>query len=113
MDLGDCRGQGYDGASNMSGESGVQGRLLQENPKATYIHCNSHIVQACSLQAIRNMNCTVTEAANFFNNSQKRQSFLEKVIDKKTKVVRVKDLCRTRWIYRHEAYENFHILFNT
>ena len=24
LDLSDCRGQGYDGASNMSGESGVQ-----------------------------------------------------------------------------------------
>ena len=115
LELGNCRGQGYDGAANMSGESGVQGRLLRENPKAMYIHCNSHIlnlciVQACSLQTVRNMNCTVTEAANFFASSQKRQTFLEKVIDKKTKVVRVKDLCRTRWIYRHEAYENFHIL---
>ena len=88
---------------------------MAENPKATYIHCNSHvlnlcIVQACSLQAIRNMNATITETAYFFNNSSKRQHFLEKVIDRATKVVKVKDLCRTRWIYRHEAYENFHIL---
>ena len=27
----DCRGQGYDGASNMSGTNGVQGRLAAEN----------------------------------------------------------------------------------
>ena len=36
LDIGDCRGQGYDGASNMSGKSGVQGRLMAVNPKAIY-----------------------------------------------------------------------------
>ena len=117
LDLQDCRGQGYDGATNMSGASGVQGRLTSENPKATYIHCNSHIlnlyiVQSCSLQAIRNMNSTVTEAAYFFHNSAKRQHFLEMVVDKQTKTVRVKDLCRTRWVYRHEAYENLEYFSN-
>ena len=30
LDLQDCRGQGYDGATNMSGASGVQGRLTSE-----------------------------------------------------------------------------------
>ena len=60
IDLQDCRGQGYDGASNMSCTGGVQGRLLAENSKAVYMHCNSHIlnlciVKACSLPYIRNM----------------------------------------------------------
>ena len=27
LELKNCRGQGYDGATNMSGEAGVQGRL--------------------------------------------------------------------------------------
>lgn len=115
LEFSNCRGQGYDGASNMSGESGVQGRLLADNPKATYVHCNSHILNLCIVQAcireIRNMNSTITETAYFFSNSSKRQHFLEMVIDKATKIVRVKDLCCTRWIYRHEAYENFHLLF--
>ena len=71
IDFQDCRGQGYDGASNMSAQRGVQGRLAAENSKAVYTHCNSHIlnlciVQACSLQAVRNMNGTVTETAYFF-----------------------------------------------
>ncbi len=118
LDLQDCRGQGYDGASNMSGASGVQGRLTAENSKATYFHCNSHIlnlciVQACSLQVIRNMNSTITESAYFFHNSAKRQHFLELVVDKQTSTVKVKDLCRTRWVYRHEAYEHFAILFKS
>ena len=33
LDFRGCRGQGYDGAANMSGKSGVQGRLMAENPK--------------------------------------------------------------------------------
>ena len=39
LDFCDCRGQGvgYDGAANMSGKSGMQGRLMAENPKAVYI----------------------------------------------------------------------------
>lgn len=116
LNLSDCRGQGYDGATNMSGASGVQGRLKADNPKAIYVHCNSHvlnlcIVQACSLPSIRNMNLAVTETHYFFDNSFKRQIFFEKIIDKETKVVKVKDLCRTRWIYRHEAYETFYVLY--
>ena len=40
LDLRDCRGQGYDGASNMSGKiSGVQARISAEYPKAIFIHC--------------------------------------------------------------------------
>ena len=53
------------------------------------------------------MNSTITETAYFFHNSTKCQSFLEKVIDKKSGVVKVKDVFRTRWVYRQEAYENF------
>ena len=111
-----CRGQGYDGGANMSATRGVQGRLLVENPKAIYMHCNAHIlnlciVHACGLPAIRNMNSTITETANFFSNSAKRQAFLETLVDNEISTVKVKDLCRTRWVYRHEAYTNFFILF--
>ena len=96
--------------------SSMQGRLSAENAKATYVHCNCHvpnlcIVAACALPPIRNMNSTITETAYFFHNGAKRPSFLEKVIDKKSGVVKVKDLCRTRWICRHEAFENFNLLY--
>ena len=32
-------------------------------------------------------------------------------MDNRTTTVKVKDLCRTRWARRHEAYENFFKLF--
>lgn len=78
----------------MCGANGVQGRLAAENSNATYVHCNSHvlnlcIVEACSLPPIRNMNSTVTETAYFFNNSSKRQLYLEKILDGRTNTVKV------------------------
>ena len=37
------RGQGYDGASNMSsGGVGAQACIMKEAPLATYVHCNGH-----------------------------------------------------------------------
>ena len=37
------RGQGYDGACNMSSERiGVQAQIREVSPLATYIHCSSH-----------------------------------------------------------------------
>ena len=65
-----AEGKGYDGASNMSCANGVQGRCYADNPKATYVHCNSHvlnlcIVEACRTPCIRNMNSTITKTANF------------------------------------------------
>lgn len=48
-------GQGYDGASNMSSSRvGVQQRIRQVSPLATFVHCSSHclnlvISKSCSL----------------------------------------------------------------
>lgn len=43
LDLSDCRGQTYDGASNMLGKrSGVATQILAEQPKAIVTHCQGH-----------------------------------------------------------------------
>ncbi|XP_042458776.1 zinc finger MYM-type protein 1-like [Zingiber officinale] len=40
------RGQGYDGASNMSGEfNGLKSLIMIENPYALYVHCFAHQLQ--------------------------------------------------------------------
>ena len=55
------RGQGYDGASSMSSERvGLQARIKQISPLATYIHCSSHqlnlvISHSCALPEVRNV----------------------------------------------------------
>ena len=43
LSLSNCRGQTYDGASNMMGKkSGVSTHILAEQPKAVDIHCQRH-----------------------------------------------------------------------
>ena len=98
---------------------GVQGIIRQSSPTATYIHCNAHvlnlaIVSSCSLPPIRNMAGNVMETAKFFNFSPKRQRLFEKVILKNQPEARkqkLRDLCRTRWVQHHEAYEAFTELY--
>lgn len=120
LDIQNLRGQGYDGASNMSGKfKGVQARLKEVNPKALYVHCASHclnlcVLKACSVPQVKNMFELVKEVSNFFAASPKRQRKLESVIaaafpdSRKQKLV---DLCRTRWVERHAALETFADLY--
>ena len=43
LSLSNCRGQTYDGSSNMMGKkSGVSTQILTEQPKAVAIHCQGH-----------------------------------------------------------------------
>ena len=55
------RGQGYDGASNMaSARVGVQARIKELAPLATYMHCSGHclnlvICHLCSLTEVHNV----------------------------------------------------------
>lgn len=43
LDLGNLRGQGYDGASVMSGHvNGVRSRIQRIQPRVLYNHCRGH-----------------------------------------------------------------------
>ena len=89
----ECRGQGYDGASNMSCANGVQGHLRADNPKVTYVHCNSHVltlcsVEACSLLCIRNMNSTITETVNLKKKVLRGNSFLKNFLTREAQLLR-------------------------
>lgn len=120
IDVTKCRGQGYDGAGAMSSERvGVQARIKEIAPLALYIHCNSHVLNlsiaaACKLPPVRNMIDSLNEVFWFFHNSPKRQTFFEHVLERleiPSKVTKLKGLCKTRWIERHQCYETFYELF--
>ena len=122
LDVSLCRGQGYDGASNMSSSvRGVQARIREASPLALYTHCQSHqlnlcIVNTCSLPKIRNASGVISEIAKFFNNSPKRQHFFEHVIESNTPTqmkTKLKDLCRTHWVQRINAYTVFYDLYSS
>ena len=119
LDINMLRGQSYDGAANMSSlRRGVAGRILNINDKAIYCHCSSHklnlaIVRSCSIPIIRNTADSMGEVAIFFKSSPKRENMLCKVITETTgqRATKIKNVCRTRWIERHAAYNYFHQMY--
>ena len=120
FDLNRVRAQTYDTTSSMSSAAnGVNGQFRASYPKAIYLPCNAHILNlcisaSCKLQPIRNVIDTMNEAHLFFHYSPKRQAFFERVLEEccqDVKLEKLKGLCRTRWVERHEAYENFKELF--
>ena len=78
IDMRLCRGQGYDGAGNMSGKYiGASTRIKLLFPLAIYIHCfcqclNLCLSKSCEMQLVLNMIGTLEKAILFFENSQKR-----------------------------------------
>ena len=118
--LENMRGQGYDGASNMSSARvGVQARIREHSPLATYIHCSGHclnlvISHSCALPEVRNVLDKLKHCCRFFQLSPKRNGLLELIVYNKATSVHVTkrkallDLCKTRWAERHNAYQHFY-----
>ncbi len=113
LDLRQCRGQGFDGASYMAGAvNGAASRIRSKFPKALYFHCASHklkcVARSCQITSVSNMMDAISCLANFFNYSPKRQKCLEAHVmnyreeSTKTKLI---PLCRTRWVERLNALE--------
>ncbi len=75
MKIENIRGQGYDGAANMSGHyKGLQSRILRQNPKALYVNCQAHCLNACFVSFLN----LVEKLYTFMANSSKRHSaFIE------------------------------------
>ncbi|XP_022162591.1 52 kDa repressor of the inhibitor of the protein kinase-like [Myzus persicae] len=95
----------------MSGTfNGVKAHILEKYPLAFYIHCTSHslnlaVSNACSVKSVRNTMGSIQEICVFFR-TPKRQHVLEKTIDKvlpSTNKKRLKMMCPTRWVERHDA----------
>ena len=108
-----CRGQGYDGAGNMSGScSGASAIIRSKYPKAIYFHCASHklnlcIANSCQLRTVSNMMSVITGISNFYNYSPKRQKSLESCLGDYSESLKSKLLpfCKTRWVERLNALE--------
>lgn len=115
------RGQGYDGASSMSGKlNGVQAKIIENHPTALYVHCCNHALnlvlsKSCSIPSIRNSLQIVQEIVTFFRASAKRKRILKNKLqehfsngkDNNKKTTCLKKFCETRWVERHEALFTF------
>lgn len=62
LDIALLRGQGYDGAANMSGQySGLQTRIREINSKAIFVHCYAHVLNLILVSC-----CTKNTFAKYF-----------------------------------------------
>lgn len=119
INIHDCKGQAYDTTSSMSSINGVQGLIKNIAPDADYQGCLLHslnlaITHTCSLSQVRNMIDTCHQIYLYFDNSPKRQSFLETVIKSgcpKAKILRIQSLSKTRWTARHATYDTIFALY--
>ena len=90
--LSTLHGQGYDGASTMSGsKTGFQARIRECQPKALYTHCAGHsfnlaIMNSCSIPCIRNCIDQIKNLTLFVKNSPKREGLLKAIASKNTLV---------------------------
>ena len=122
LSLDNCRGQTYDGASNMMGKrSGVSAKICREQPKAKTIHCQGHslslavksLTQGCAI--LRDTLGTVAEICVLVKYSPKREKILGNImeniegdfgdgtrIDHRSKLDK---LCVTRWTVRAKCYK--------
>ena len=106
-----CRGQCYDGASNMSGRrSGVAARIQQEEPRALYVHCMGHSLNLAVQDTSRSVKVmadtfdTVLEMAKVFKYSAKKKAMLLKLkADLSPETMGIRPLCPTRWTVRAES----------
>ena len=112
------RGQAYDTTATMSSDAnGLQARIRQDVPKAIYSPCNAHklnlvIANASKLMQITNCVGVVNKTYLSFKASPKRQRFFEHVIgtvnkDSSSNVTKLVGLCKTRWVERFEAFDNY------
>ena len=98
----------------LSIRKGASSIRFQKYPLATYIYCCSYILNlsianSYSQVLVCNMMGSVSEVSRFFEHGR-RQDKLAEMIEHElpdVKKKRVKRLCRTRWVKRHDALEVF------
>ena len=118
------RGQCYDGASNMKGaHSGTQARILQEEPRALYIHCGNHslnlaVQETCStIKLLRDCFSETHRCATFFRESRVRSQILkdtsicldedeEQHTPTSSTCAKLRAICPTRFTVRHKAIKS-------
>ena len=116
LPLDNLRGQGYDGASTMSGEtSGVQTRIREKQPKAIFTHCAGHslnlvIQSSCSILGIRNTSSQVKNFTLWIKASAKREGLLKAIFISRTESssrAPLLNVCVTRWVENIDGWQRF------
>ena len=113
LDMQNCRAQTYDKAGNIAGiKQGCSTLINNKYPKALYFHCASHALnlclnKGCEITLIRNITDSVGKIVRYFKFSPKRESYLMNYLKSEGHKHKIKDLCTTRFIERHDAFAIF------
>ena len=88
LNLEDCCGQTYDGASNILGQhSSVATQILAEEPKVVVTHCHRHSLSfsvksfTSNCNILKNTMGTAREICIYVKYSPKREKILGKIIE--------------------------------
>ena len=109
-----CRGQAYDGASNMQGNiKGVATRVQEVEPSAIHVHCLAHCLNLC-LQEVAKQCSLVRDALDIVNeilklikNSPKRSEVFKSIkADECPDTPQLRNLCPTRWTMRTASIDS-------
>ncbi|KAK0134978.1 Zinc finger MYM-type protein 1 [Merluccius polli] len=113
LQIENMRGQGYDGAANMSGQyKGLQTRILQHNAKALYVHCYAHCLNLVLVESAKSSLHFITffnlveKLYVFFAASSKRHTAFVKCqqdLHPGERVIQLQKLSDTRWACREKA----------
>lgn len=100
LNMEDCRGQGYDNGANMKGiHKGVQARILEEYPLATFIPCACHslnlVISDGAKSSVKSVSLfgILQRIFVMFSASTKRWC----IISDHVKGLTLKQVCETRW----------------
>ena len=125
LPISQCRGQAYDGASNMSGvRNGVQALIKWEASRALYVHCLAHSLNLCVQEVtkkcvnVRNVMDFIYELVQLIKFSPKRLHVFETlkrnvVVNGGDSTPRLRTLCPTRWTVRHTSINSILLNYNT
>lgn len=112
LNIADCRGQSYDNARNMSGcYKGLQSRIKQLNPLATFVPCAGHSLQLVGAAAAEASDLSsaffqlVQQLYNFFTPTH-RWNILKSKLKPDCQVL--KSLSKTRWSARSDASKSLY-----
>ncbi|CAF4968221.1 unnamed protein product, partial [Rotaria socialis] len=114
LNISDCRGQSYDGASSMSGIYGsVSDLVLKQQSKAFFVHCNAHCLDLAvhdltnECPTISNCILFAKDIIDFVRRSPKRLSILKEISNQLSMPYsNLASLCPTRWTRRAESYNS-------
>ena len=119
LKLSKCRGQCYDGASNMAGsKTGVAARLQAEEPRALLTHCYGHVLNLAVGDAIKQSKICrdaldiAFEISRLIHFSPKRNAAFDRIKAEKSAQEEsgfnhgIRSFCPTRWTVRGDAIES-------